>query len=68
MSVFMPVINEQECIACGNCVDDCHTGALALIEGIPQIIDEGACDYCTECEEICPTGAISCPFEIDVIA
>lgn len=60
----VPTIDRDRCIACGNCVDFCPGGAVAIIDGKAAVVAPGACTYCTECEAICPVGAIRCPFTV----
>ena len=63
-----PEINQDNCTGCGDCVDFCPTGAVAIVNDKAVIVKPEACDYCTECENICPNGAIRCPFEVVLIA
>ncbi len=48
-------INE-DCIACGSCVDECPVDCIS--EGDIYVIDEDACIDCGACEEVCPVDAI----------
>ena len=61
-----PLIDQERCTGCGDCVEACPQEAVALVEGKASIVEPDACDYCTECEPVCPQEAISCPFEIVV--
>jgi MinD superfamily P-loop ATPase len=61
-----PIMEEELCTGCGDCVESCHVGALALVEGKASLAMPWACDYCADCEAICPQGAILCPFEVVV--
>lgn len=49
------VINE-DCIACGSCVDECPVDAIS--EGDIYVIDAEACTDCGTCADVCPTEAI----------
>lgn len=49
------VINE-DCIACGTCVDECPVDAIS--EGDIFVIDAEACTDCGTCADVCPTEAI----------
>jgi len=49
------VIND-DCIACGTCIDECPVDAIA--EGDIYVIDPELCTDCGSCAEVCPTEAI----------
>ncbi len=49
------VINE-DCIACGTCLDECPVSAI--VEGDIFKIDGEACTDCGTCADVCPTDAI----------
>jgi len=49
------VIND-DCIACGTCIDECPVDAIT--EGEIYVIDAEACTDCGSCAEVCPTEAI----------
>ncbi|MFC0875671.1 DUF362 domain-containing protein [Saccharicrinis sp. FJH2] len=49
------VINE-DCIACGSCVDECPVEAIS--EGDIYTIDADTCTDCGTCADVCPTEAI----------
>jgi Ni,Fe-hydrogenase III small subunit/NAD-dependent dihydropyrimidine dehydrogenase PreA subunit len=54
-----PEIDTGRCVTgCGDCIDICPTGALALAGQTPQL-DLGRCIFCAECAAACPAGAIS---------
>ncbi|NLY20258.1 MAG: 4Fe-4S binding protein [Tissierellia bacterium] len=46
----------DECIACGSCLGECATDAIA--EGDIYTIDADTCIDCGACADVCPTGAI----------
>ena len=60
----LPMIDQDHCTGCEDCVEVCHVGALALQDARARLADPEACDYCTDCEAVCPAGAIRCPFEV----
>lgn len=52
------VINEAECIGCGNCVKDCPIGAIFMKADVDIPVK---CDLCggePKCVDICPRGAL----------
>ena len=54
-------IDEEKCIQCGECADDCPRNVLSLDAGYPAVDPEGEekCIACQHCFAICPTGALS---------
>lgn len=59
-SVFVdiPKIDEQKCIACGQCAEVCQYNALAFVKSKVLIFGE-LCHGCGSCKLICPVGAIT---------
>lgn len=53
------VIDREKCTGCGYCVDTCHMGALALVDGKACLVDKDHCDGLGVCIGECPFGAIS---------
>jgi ferredoxin len=51
-------IDQEKCNGCGLCVQACHEGALAMVDGKAQLISESYCDGLGDCLPECPTGAI----------
>lgn len=51
-------INEDLCNGCGECVPNCHEGALQVIDGKVRLVSELMCDGLGACIGHCPTGAI----------
>ncbi|NDV28594.1 nitroreductase family protein [Desulfovibrio sp. JC010] len=51
-------VNEELCVLCGLCAQDCFFGLIKLDE-YPKISDDDKCFECQHCLSICPTGAIS---------
>lgn len=54
-----PVIDTDECVACGVCVDTCPCDVLELGDDAAQVKDEDSCVACGSCQEACPAGAIT---------
>ena len=55
-------IDQEKCNGCGLCVDTCHEGAIALIDGKATLMHEHYCDGLGDCLPSCPVNAIS--FEV----
>ncbi len=52
-------IDEQLCDGCGQCIPNCHEGALQIIDGKARLVSELMCDGLGACLGHCPKGAIS---------
>jgi NAD-dependent dihydropyrimidine dehydrogenase PreA subunit len=52
-------IDEDLCNGCGQCVPNCHEGALQVIEGKVRLVSELMCDGLGACIGHCPEGAIT---------
>lgn len=52
-------IDEELCNGCGQCVPNCHEGALQVIDGKVRLVNELICDGLGACIGHCPEGAIS---------
>jgi len=53
------VIDEFKCDGCGLCVEACHEGALAIVNGKAKLVRADFCDGLGDCLPACPRGAIS---------
>lgn len=53
-----PIIEADECIGCGICVDACAQEVLEVNGGVVECVNEDACIACGDCVEECPMGAI----------
>ena len=51
-------IDEERCIQCGECAEDCPAGVISM-DDYPKITDEEGCYRCQHCLAVCPTGAVS---------
>ncbi len=54
----MVKIDEDLCNGCGECVPNCHEGALQMIDGKARLISDLMCDGLGACIGHCPQGAI----------
>ena len=52
-------IDEELCNGCGQCVPNCHEGALQVIDGKVRLVSELMCDGLGACIGYCPEGAIA---------
>lgn len=52
-------IDEDLCNGCGQCVPNCHEGALQVIDGKVRLISELMCDGLGACIGYCPEEAIT---------
>lgn len=50
-------IEEESCINCGSCAEECPVSCISEGPGY-YVIDKNACTECGECVDICPTEAI----------
>lgn len=60
----LPEIDLGRCDRCGQCVEQCPTGAVEMAAAGPIIARPMDCSYCTACESVCPQEAIRCGYEI----
>ncbi len=60
----LPIIDDQACTGCGECVARCPAHALDLGDGKATLVAPEMCSYCAECQDVCPAGAIALPYEI----
>ena len=53
------MIDEEKCNGCGQCVPNCHEGALQVIDGKVRLVSEVMCDGLGACIGYCPEDAIT---------
>ena len=51
------LIDDEKCIACSSCINDCPNSFIYLEDGKIKTHDKG-CMECGHCYAICPEGAI----------
>lgn len=52
-------IDEEKCSGCGACVEACHEGAIAMVNGKAKLLRDDYCDGLGDCLPACPDNAIS---------
>lgn len=52
-------IDRDLCNGCGECIPNCHEGALQMIDGIATLVSDLLCDGLGACIGHCPEGAIT---------
>ncbi len=56
----MAYVISDDCIACGTCIDECPSGAIAAGDE-KYSISADLCVECGTCADVCPNEAISLP-------
>lgn len=51
-------VNRDKCVGCSQCVNDCPTGVISLVDNIAEINNKN-CLKCGHCIAICPLNAVS---------
>jgi len=54
----MPWVNEEMCIGCGLCVEECPVDAISLQENDTALINDDECIRCGRCHDVCPQEAV----------
>ncbi len=59
---WFPVIEEDLCTACGNCLEFCSNGVFSLDDVVVKVVQPYNCVVgCDICAKDCPTEAIQFP-------
>lgn len=60
-TTWYPIINEDQCVGCGTCVEFCeHDVYIMGDNGKPQVVNHENCvEFCRGCSKICPVEAIT---------
>lgn len=53
------VVNREECVSCGTCVEACPEEAITLDYEEIATVNKDKCTECKTCVEACPSEAIS---------
>jgi len=56
---WLATINEDVCVGCGLCSDNCNFDAIHLSDGGKYYVNPYQCEGCRLCERLCPVGAIT---------
>lgn len=51
-------INEEKCISCGTCIDECEHHVIEIKEDKACIVHPMICMFCLNCMLCCPVEAI----------
>ena len=54
----MPWVNQDLCVGCAICVDDCPVGAITQEKSQKAVINDNLCIRCGKCHEVCPEDAV----------
>ncbi len=54
----MPWVNQDLCIGCSICIDECPVDAITQEESRKAIINDDKCIRCGKCHEVCPQDAV----------
>ncbi|MFZ3130457.1 MAG: 4Fe-4S dicluster domain-containing protein [Desulfosporosinus sp.] len=56
---WYPLIDDDNCIECGSCIDKCTHGVYDKDSEKPIVIyHEGCIEHCRGCQSLCPAEAI----------
>ena len=55
---YLAVVNSDECISCGNCIERCQFGAITLGNEGRAVVDQTICFGCGQCRGVCEQNAL----------
>jgi len=64
-STVAPIVIEEKCVGCGDCMDHCSQNALSLKKE-KAVLNAKKCIGCGECIIICPNDAIQIQWDQDI--
>ena len=53
------VVDEKQCVACGECSHSCRKQAVSIQHGCFAVVDKELCVGCGLCSKNCPAGCIT---------
>lgn len=56
---FLPEVNAENCVGCGECIDVCPSNVYELQEGKSVVVNEEECVGCESCVEVCENDAVT---------
>ena len=52
------IVDQNKCVGCGMCIDECSHGAMLPTRAYGVIIDQDKCINCGDCIAVCAGDAI----------
>ena len=56
---YIPEVDADKCVGCGECVEVCPTDVYELQNEKSVVVNEEECVGCESCVEVCEEGAIT---------